>query len=259
MERVSPWHWPAALLVAGGVGLAIWFATRPRRAPDSRDAFQDPSTVSRIVAGALVLTAVVTVISLVSGVAERIFLLHAQAGLYPARMAEARNAWLVTIGFVQTGLYVVTALCVFVWTYRMNRNVRRLGARGMRFSPGWSIGSYFIPIVGLWKPYQAMCEIWCASRDPANWSSVVPTARLGWWWACLIAACTVGRLSNGMADGVESVDDRLVANLLTLISDSLIAPLCLLLLTIVRDIRAGQVAAAARTGVAGFAGGAGAS
>ena len=47
-----------------------------------------------------------------------------------------------------------------IWIYRSNYIVRYLGAKEMKFTPGWSIGWYFIPIVCFWKPYQALKEIY---------------------------------------------------------------------------------------------------
>src|SRR5262249_38362226 len=82
-----------------------------------------------------------------------------------------------------------------VWIYRANYNARQLGATGMKFSPGWAVGWYFIPIANLWKPYQAMCEIWQASAAPASWQHQTRGSILQLWWAffllsnCIATAC----------------------------------------------------------------------
>ena len=36
------------------------------------------------------------------------------------------------------------------------------------FTPGWSVGWFFVPIMNPWKPFQAMREIWQASAEPGN-------------------------------------------------------------------------------------------
>jgi hypothetical protein len=40
----------------------------------------------------------------------------------------------------------------------------------------------------LWKPYQAMKEIWKVSANPANWQNSPRGAILPWWWFCFIAS-----------------------------------------------------------------------
>ena len=64
---------------------------------------------------------------------------------------------------------VGTLVLVLMWIHRANYNAHQLGAAEMKFTPGWAIGWYFIPIAMLWKPYQAMKEIWQASFNPSRW------------------------------------------------------------------------------------------
>lgn len=82
--------------------------------------------------------------------------------------------------------YGITVTCFCCWIYRLAHNVRALGARRLEFTPGWAVGFYFIPFVGLWKPYQAMKEIWKASDDPKHWRSTRANSIVGWWWTIWI-------------------------------------------------------------------------
>lgn len=80
---------------------------------------------------------------------------------------------------IHTIVFIVIAIAFLKWTYRANKNcqgftkqvlkekkhLQILGEKIMRFSPGWSIGYYFIPILNLYKPYQAMKEIYLFSSD----------------------------------------------------------------------------------------------
>ncbi len=42
-------------------------------------------------------------------------------------------------------LYLLTIIVHCVWTNRMNKNARALGARDMEHTPAWAVGYYFIP------------------------------------------------------------------------------------------------------------------
>ena len=58
----------------------------------------------------------------------------------------------------------------------------------MSISAGWAAGYFFIPIMNLWKPYQAMKEIWQGSDpDPTVHAfSVRVPALLPWWWGLFL-------------------------------------------------------------------------
>ena len=72
-----------------------------------------------------------------------------------------------------------------MWVYRVNRNVRALGAEGLRYSPGWSVGWFFIPLWNLFMPYNVMKELWQANSSSSNteWRSAPVSPVLGAWWA----------------------------------------------------------------------------
>jgi heme/copper-type cytochrome/quinol oxidase subunit 2 len=61
---------------------------------------------------------------------------------------------------------VVTAVLFIRWLLQARRNVLALGARGLVHSRDWAVWGWFIPIIGLFRPYQVVNEIWRAS-DPA--------------------------------------------------------------------------------------------
>jgi len=110
------------------------------------------------------------------------------------------------IGLCQMGLYIATVVLFCIWLNRANKNARALGAQDMQFTPGWSVGYFFIPIVNVYRPYQAVTEVLRASDPDARPFSEKPWQRsaaaiTGWWWAawCGLAACGCSR--SGTASG----------------------------------------------------------
>lgn len=97
--------------------------------------------------------------------------------------------------------FAVVLFCMFM--FRASKNARALGAGGMQFTPGWTVGWFFIPFAHLWMPFRATSEVWRASDpradteadDVAWWS-----ARLGplipMWWACWIGGTLIGNTSS---------------------------------------------------------------
>jgi hypothetical protein len=133
-------------------------------------------------------------------------------------------------------IYFVLAFLVLKWIYRANYNARKLGAENMKFTPGWSIGYYFIPILAIWKPYQAMKEIWQASKNPLDWTSQNPSGILSIWWILWLTSNILGQIIFKLSMRAEELQELIDLNLITQISDSLDIPLALVLLLIVNSI-----------------------
>jgi hypothetical protein len=102
--------------------------------------------------------------------------------LRPGSVAETHDLFQTIFGTGLLLVYIATIVMFCVWTYRVNANLHALGAANLRFSPGWAVGWYFVPVANLWKPYQVMSEIWRASRNPSGWQYDASSSIVGWWW-----------------------------------------------------------------------------
>ena len=89
---------------------------------------------------------------------------------------------------------VVTAIVWPMWQYQGNANLIRRRVDGLRFTPGWAVSWWFIPLANLWKPFRAMSELARASDAPEGWSA----ARRPWimipWWLTWIAGTSITRV-----------------------------------------------------------------
>lgn len=95
--------------------------------------------------------------------------------------------------------FAVVFFCMFM--FRANKNARALGAGGMQFTPGWTVGWFFVPFAHLWMPFKAASEVWRASDPRADTDDVAWwSARLGLlvpaWWACWIGGTLIGNTSS---------------------------------------------------------------
>jgi uncharacterized protein DUF4328/zinc ribbon protein len=117
-------------------------------------------------------------------------------------------------------LFVVLLACVIVWCvwqHRANGNLRALGAANLRFSPGWSVGWWFVPFANIVMPFLAVRELWKAS-DPeggsVGWQMVKTGPLLPIWWALWLgwsALMSVASTISGNAGpgDVLSLADRI--------------------------------------------------
>jgi len=87
---------------------------------------------------------------------------------------------------------VLSGLVFFTWVFRASDNSHGFGAKRMQYSPGWAVGSWFIPIANLVWPYQAIKEVYLVSRDPKNWKKDNVVSIVEFWWIIrMLSVCTV--------------------------------------------------------------------
>jgi hypothetical protein len=205
------------------------------------NAFIDSTELTKWTKWFLYLQVGVAVIALISGALEYQLLNDFKNGVYTSQpqavaAGEASDARQQVIGIIQLIIFVVSGILILKWIYRANFNARQLGASEMQFTPGWSIGWYFIPFTNLWKPYQAMKEIWKASANPQDWKSQAVPSLLGWWWFFWIVSNMFGNASFRMALKADQINELIAVNVVTLISDVTGIPLSLIVLAMVSKI-----------------------
>ena len=132
----------------------------------------------------------------------------------------------------------VHVLCA-VWLYRASANAHAL-AGGLTISPAWAVGWYFVPVANLWKPYQAVAEIWRASTISEAWQTVtVPRMLLVWWivWLANRALEILPPYIQGLSGATYPLTITLMLNLAASLTGMVS---CLMLMSIVQVITALQ-------------------
>ena len=137
------------------------------------------------------------------------FLLDVQSGAVDDVTFDAKANQIDGVGavlaFAYLGSFIASAVTACIWIHRAAQNLRAAEMLELRFSPGWSVAWYFIPIASLWKPYQAMKEIWQASSFQLNWKDVAVPGLLPLWWAGWLASNAIGQISYRMGDNAETI------------------------------------------------------
>ncbi|MDR6224699.1 DUF4328 domain-containing protein [Desmospora profundinema] len=100
------------------------------------------------------------------------------------------TGFLVGLIMFPLGIALVVVFCM--WVHRIHRNLPSLGAQELKFTPGWAVGWYFIPIANLIQPFNAAREAWKAS-DPAvekepntSWKTQPVAGLVLAWWILFI-------------------------------------------------------------------------
>lgn len=192
-------------------------------------AFRDPTSLANRARGFLC----VSVVAALLGIQHhaRAYLSHSETG----ESLASPELW----GFrIFLGLAAMaTAVVVSRWIYRANSNARALGASGMAFTPGGAVGWYFVPIANLWKPYQAMREIWQASASPPGWRrQQVPALVPCWWLLGILGSSTAGAVTWAALRGGGGIDEEAAEHLGEAVSQGVLIPASLLLFLIISRV-----------------------
>lgn len=205
-------------------------------------AFRDPTALVRWTRWFLCLELALSIVGLVSGVLEHRLLAALDAGAFATQeeavvASDENDARQVAVSVAQVVVYLVSGVFVLLWIHRAAFNVRQLGATDLKFTPGWAVGWYFIPIANLWQPYRAMQEIWRASVDPHDWPHVPSSSLLVWWWGLWLTETVLGNLAFRLSMTAAQIDELLSANVATLLLDAISAVLSVVFLVIVSRVQ----------------------
>ncbi len=117
------------------------------------------------------------------------------------------------VALVSLPVLLATAVCWMVWQYRAAASLR---PAALRRSPGWHVGSWFIPFVSLWFPFQNIADLATGSR--AALSSV--TRRL--WWALWLASQFVMNIATRATWDAHTPEALVGALTTSIVSDLLV-------------------------------------
>ncbi|MBI1404869.1 MAG: DUF4328 domain-containing protein [Caulobacter sp.] len=159
------------------------FASPYAEARPSGAGFKDPRVLTRVMIAALGLDLAATAIfifGLASGAAAPTVIFDGG----PFHQA------LIFIGGSLTWIGWGRLIIMLMWFYRANKNARALSS-GLEITPGWAVGFFFIPIMSLYKPYQAISEIWRSAASPYGWKGLDDPAIIRWWWGLYLVSAIV--------------------------------------------------------------------
>lgn len=231
---------------------------QPLPQPHNQQArFSSAHTPAQFAKALLLANAAVGVVSL---------LVNAYAATSPAPSVslgeENINAAELMMGFAalaQLLVYLVTIVAFIVWLHRSYKNVRAFGAQ-TEHTPGWAIGSWFVPFLNLIRPYQIVRETW-AKSDPgvnvsAGYADAGPGARsatlVGAWWTAWIVSNVVDNVHGRLIGDAMTPDQMSSASTLGVVSSALTMAAAALAVLVVRTIDRMQEEKAARLSVSAW-------
>ncbi len=87
---------------------------------------------------------------------------------------------------------VALAITWLVWQHRAQANLYARRVPGLRYTPGWSVGWWFIPLANVVVPYLSMRELLRHAGAPAGSRSDGGGGQLGAWWLTYLGSAVLG-------------------------------------------------------------------
>ncbi len=106
----------------------------------------------------------------------------------------------IALNVVSVLVTIATGVLWVVWQFHAAKHA--IGQT--RRSPGWHAGSWFIPVVGLWFPYQNISDLWRAfGRIRPSWLIL--------WWLLWLASAFVMQISARVSLAAEDLETLRIA------------------------------------------------
>ena len=146
-------------------------------------------------------------------------------------------------------VFVATVIVFLIWEHRAISNLPPLGVPRPEFSSRWAVGSWFVPILTLWVPFQIVRYIWRKSDpdtvNPDGWSddrnySGDGEFTLKAWWGFWIVAGIVGRFSYRISSNANDLSEHTLSSWVGIFASILTAAAALLAISVVRGVTARQ-------------------
>ncbi len=166
----------------------------------------------------------------------------------PLSEGELFDTLSVALTVVHLTVRLATAVAFITWLYRAYKNVPTLGAGDTKYTAGWAVGAWFVPILNLFRPYQIVREAWdagesyVAGEDADRIVRPAGHALLGWWWGTWILSGIVGQVAVRMSLSARGPQEILAATHLGLANEIIALPCAFLAIAVVLRLTARQEA-----------------
>lgn len=86
---------------------------------------------------------------------------------------------------------VPLTIALMLWLHRARANLADFGLTDLAYSPGWTIGSFFVPIVNLAVPFRSMRELYNRSHGEDVYQSLATVPDVSSWWTSFVTGATI--------------------------------------------------------------------
>lgn len=183
---------------------------------------------------------VVEIMSLISGYFQYDLLQSiANGNVISPEIASANDMREKVIGIVFLIVWVISGITFIQWFRRAYNNlIVKVGY--LSHSEGWAAGSWFVPIISLYRPYHMMKELYQETEEfldkkKININSNFTTDFLGWWWGLWIINNFLGQFEFRYSMNANTIDELTKSTIVSMVGNIIDIPLALITIKVIND------------------------
>ena len=187
---------------------------------------------------------IITVASMFSTIADIDLLRQVENGKMSESEYLSKQTRQEIIAYLSIASLIAAAIAFLTWIRLAHHNLEPIGVRNYRFSPGWAVGAWFVPILSLYRPYQIMEEIWKGSYPRITaldaWENSDVSILLGLWWITWLISTWIGNLAFNLIFRIQTIDDLIRNATMNMVFDGVSIASMLMLLILIWQITTNQ-------------------
>ncbi|MGC4007256.1 MAG: DUF4328 domain-containing protein [Pirellulales bacterium] len=120
-----------------------------------------------------------------------------------------------------------------------------MGANWLEYTPGWSVGWFFVPLANLIKGFQVVAEVEKAARNVVRWKALGGSPLIWLWWLGYLGNNVFARLLDAGATSamqnanIQSMQDACRGSIISsCVSLATYVPLTMLIVKITSGLEA---------------------
>ena len=180
------------------------------------------------------------IVSLISGYLQyNLLQLAAHGGEISIATVNANDTREQLVGISYLIAYIISAVTFIQWFRRAYFNLHSR-VNGLNHTEGWAAGSWFVPFICLYRPYQIMKELCQKTKDllPEEGCYInrgFSTSAIGWWWALWIICNIIGQFVFRYSLKAASIDELTVSTVGGIVGNIIGIPLALITIKVIKD------------------------
>jgi hypothetical protein len=142
------------------------------------------------------------------------------------------------IAIIYLIVFVISGVTFIQWFRRAYFNLHQK-TDCLTYSEGWAAGSWFVPIVSLYRPYQIMKDLYKETEELLSEKQIdvtnYTTKYLGIWWTLWVINSFVGQIVSRYSIKAVTIDELTTSTLASMGSNILGIPLAFITIKVIID------------------------
>jgi len=118
----------------------------------------------------------------------------------PEEVIDANDTGSFIVASLAILVFIISVVMFIKWFRRAYQNLHQSVSHRLLYSEGWAAGSWFVPILNIYRPYRIMKELYLETKKllvkrGMDMNLSLATVFVGWWWALWIIDGILGRAS----------------------------------------------------------------